>query len=87
VETLPAALPLLTAPTLLLAAVWLVLTGRIVPRKTYEDIVCERNDWREAHKISEQSRAEMAQQIEELLEHARTTDALIRALPSVGVES
>lgn len=74
----------LTAPALLLIAVWLILVGRLVPRKTYEDVLTERNDWKEAHQISEKARAEMAKQVEELLEHARTTDALIRALPRVG---
>ena len=55
--------------------------GKLQPESTS---VAERKNteyWREAHAISEQARLTMAAQINELLEHARTTDALIRALP------
>lgn len=71
---------------------WLVWSGRLVPKTTVdrieamyvrqvEDIDHDRTEWRAAHRISEAARAEAVGQVHELLEHARTTDAFIRALP------
>jgi len=69
-------------PTGLLAVlVLLILVGRLVPRRTMEDILHDRDEWRAAHKISEDARAEGQKQVDELLEHARTTDQFIRSLP------
>ena len=64
-----------------IVAAALVLSGWLVPRRTYRDILHDRDEWRAAHRISEQARAESADQVGELLEHARTTDAFIRSLP------
>ena len=38
----------LTPPGLLGIAVWLILTGRIVPRSTYETMVQMKETWRDA---------------------------------------
>jgi hypothetical protein len=54
--------------------------GKLVPRSALDD---ERNDteqWRQAHGVSEAARAAMADQVHELLEHARTSDALLRSI-------
>lgn len=59
----------------------MVLRGDLVPRRTYNDGLRDRDEWRAAHRISETARQVAADQVEELLEHARTTDALIQALP------
>jgi len=59
---------------------WLIFTGRLVPRTTYEDVMHDRDEWRAAHRISETARQVAADQVDELLEHARTTDAFIRSL-------
>lgn len=66
--------------------------GRLVPKSSVdrleailsreiEDISHDRGEWRAAHRISEAARAEAVGQVQELLEHARTTDAFIRSLP------
>lgn len=55
--------------------------GKLVPRSALEDVIHDRDEWRAAHRISETARQTSADQVEELLEHARTTDAFIRALP------
>lgn len=55
--------------------------GKLVPRSAVEDLIHDRDEWRAAHRISEQARQTSADQVEELLEHARTTEAIIRALP------
>jgi hypothetical protein len=69
---------------LLTILVLLILIGRLVPRRTLEDVLHDRDEWRAAHRISEAARVESARQVEELLEHARTTDEIIRALPLAG---
>jgi hypothetical protein len=46
--------------------VLLIVTGRLVPRRTHDDIVHDRNEWRTAHRISEAARLEG-------LEHQRVT--------------
>lgn len=71
----------LTPAGLLAIVVLLIAMGRLVPRRTMEDVIHDRNEWRTAHRISEQSRVELAGMVTELLEHSRTTDAFIRSLP------
>ena len=71
----------LTPAALLGLVILAIVMGRLVPRRTMEDIIHDRNEWRAAHRISEQSRMELAAMVGELLEHARTTDAFIRSLP------
>lgn len=45
-ETIPwAAIGALTPSGMLMLAVWLILTGRIVPKSTYEVMVKARDDW------------------------------------------
>lgn len=62
-------------------AVLFILLGRLVPRSTLLDARKDRDSWRTAHEVSEKARAELAQSVHDLLEHARTTDAFIRSLP------
>lgn len=94
IEGLPlAALTPLSALCLVLALPYLQMArGRLHPQSTIDrmqadharevaDIVHDRNEWRAAHRISETARQVAADQVDELLEHARTTDAFIRALP------
>lgn len=67
-------------PSFLLGIVILaIVTGRLVPRRTMDDAIHDKNEWRTAHRISESSRAELVEMVEELLEYAKTTDAFIRA--------
>jgi hypothetical protein len=71
----------LTVGGLLGLAVLLVLTGRLVPRRTLVDKIAEAERWREAYEHAEEARAEQAEQIGELVELARTTHAAIASLP------
>lgn len=75
-----------------------MIRGRLHPQATIdrmvaeharvlEDIAHDRDEWRAAHRISETARQVAADQVAELLEHARTTDAFIRALPNPGREA
>ena len=36
-----------SAPAMVLAFCWLVFTGRLVPRRTYEDMRTDRDNWRQ----------------------------------------
>lgn len=72
----------LTPAGLLAIIVILIATGGLVPRRTLNDIVHDRNEWRTAHRISEQARIELSGQVDELLEHARTTNDVLRSLPT-----
>ncbi|MGX1708827.1 hypothetical protein ACWIFI_05810, partial [Streptomyces albidoflavus] len=58
----------LGAVTLLALVVLMVLTGRLVPRRTYDDLKEERDTWRQAHVVSEEARAMERAQTRELLE-------------------
>lgn len=64
-----------------LLVAWLLFTGRLVTRREADDIRHDRDEWRAAHRISETARQVLSDQGQELLEHARTTDAFIRSLP------
>lgn len=64
-----------------------MMRGNLVPRRTYDDVIHDRDEWRAAHRISETARATAVHQVEELLEHARTTDEFIRSLPHPSRES
>lgn len=74
----------LTPAGLLAIVVLLIAMGKLVPRRTMEDIIHDRNEWRAAHRVSEQARVELAEQVGELLEHARTTNEVLKSLSKVG---
>lgn len=71
----------LTASGLLAMAVLAVLLGWLVPRRTLTDQQRETERWRSAYEHAEEARAEQAEQIRELAEVGRTTNAMIAALP------
>jgi len=71
----------LTAPALLLLAVWFILTGRIIPRRTYDDLLRDRDEWRTAHRLSESERINQAKQIDALLEVGITVESIMRSMP------
>lgn len=63
--------------SLLVLVVVMILTGRLVPRATFQDKVEEAKEWKAvALAATEQSK--------ELLEYARTADAILRSLPRGG---
>ncbi|MGW2116018.1 hypothetical protein [Streptomyces zhihengii] len=61
-----------------------VLTGRLVPRKTHEDAIADRDNWRTAFLESEALRKVEHDQTGELLEMARLGGHLLAALPQAG---
>jgi hypothetical protein len=71
----------LTPAALLGIIILFIAMGRLVPRRTMDDVIKDRTEWREAHRVSEQARLELQQQVNELLEHSRATSAFLQSLP------
>ncbi|GGU90900.1 hypothetical protein GCM10010275_29850 [Streptomyces litmocidini] len=69
---------------LLALVVLLVLTGRLVPRSTLQDMRDERDTWRAAHMESEAARQAEREQVTELLELSRTAGHVLTSLPKPG---
>lgn len=70
-------------------AVWaypviLVLRGQLVPRRALDDERADTAEWREAHRLSEQSRLVQAEQTRLLLAHAETANGLLLAITERG---
>ncbi|MET9445467.1 hypothetical protein [Streptomyces sp. NPDC006610] len=61
-----------------------VLTGKLVPRKTHEDALADRDNWRAAYLESEKARQVEHEQTGELLEMARLSGNILTALPHPG---
>jgi hypothetical protein len=72
------------AVTLLVVVVLLVLTGRLIPRRTHEDALADRDNWRSAFLESEAARKVEHEQVEELLEMAKLGGHILTALPRPG---
>ena len=71
---------------LLVLVVLMVLTGKLVLRRTYDDLLKERDTWREAHTVSEAARTSERAQTQERLELSRTSAHALQALPRMGLE-
>lgn len=78
-------LGVLTPSALLSIVVLMILTGRLIPRRTYDDMMHDRDEWRAAHRISETARVESVSQVDELLEHSRTTSGVLDALRAAAL--
>jgi hypothetical protein len=69
---------------LLSLAVWLIFTGRLVPRSTVDDIRRQRDRWEQAARDSEDARAEDRAQTRQLLEVAHVMEHVLTSLPRPG---
>jgi hypothetical protein len=76
---------------LLSFAIFLILTGRLVPKSTVDDLRAdnqariadvreEADSWKDAYLLTERARGEQGSQFSVLLEYAKTADHLIRAM-------
>jgi hypothetical protein len=70
----------LTPAGLLLLAVLMVFTGRLVPRATLRDTQIERDKWRQAYEGERDARAISDAQTRELLEVAKTSRQLLESV-------
>ncbi|MDX5563780.1 hypothetical protein PYK79_10995 [Streptomyces sp. ID05-04B] len=73
-----------SAVALLVLVVLLILTGKLVPRRTHEDALADRERWRQAYLESEKARQSEHEQTGELLEMARLGGHILTALPKPG---
>lgn len=69
---------------LLTLVVLLILTGRLIPRRTHDDVITDRDNWRSAYLESEKARQAEHDQTGELLEMARLGGHILTALPHPG---
>lgn len=70
----------LTPWGVILVIVLMFARGLIVPRSALVDEREDTDKWREAHRISEEARAQYAEQTKELLAHAETSLVLLRSI-------
>jgi hypothetical protein len=81
------------AAGILLLTVIGILTGRLVPRRSLDDVRADRDarlaewsrqvdQWRDAYQLECRARQELAAQVDELLEVARATDRMVQVMQS-----
>lgn len=59
---------------------WLVVTGRLVPRRTYDDKAHEAAEWRAESRIKDQQLAVKDEQLRQLSEVGAVMNAVLRAV-------
>lgn len=64
--------------------VLLVFTGRLVPRRTVNDIIADRDDWRDASRAKDAEKAEQTKQVAELREVGETMKAVLLGLQNAA---
>lgn len=69
-----------SAPAILSVFFIMFMRGDIVPRKTYQDLMLDRDYWRQAHSTSEDARQTAIKQVDVLVEGFRTVDAIAEGL-------
>lgn len=69
---------------LLTLVILFILTGRLVPRRTYDDMVADRDSWRQAFHASEEVRRMESKQLQNLLTVAEMGGRVLTALPQPG---
>jgi hypothetical protein len=70
----------LTPAALLGIAILMLLTGRLVPRSTYQDKTKEAEQWRQAYEAERSARTKSDAQTRELLEIARMSEHFLSAV-------
>ncbi len=68
-------------------AVIAIIRGWLVPSSTVTLLIARSEEWRQAWEKSEEARRLQAEQVAQLLEFARTADAVFRSLPTPGPNS
>lgn len=69
---------------LLTLVILLILTGKLIPRRTHEDVLTDRDNWRQAYLESEKARKVEHDQTGDLLEMAKLNTHILTALPHPG---
>lgn len=61
-----------------------MLKGALVPRSTHEDMIKERDLWRQAHQESERTRQAVADMLDKVVTQGSVTNELLKQLRSGG---
>ncbi|KRB73086.1 hypothetical protein ASE01_20130 [Nocardioides sp. Root190] len=61
-------------------AVWAIITGRLVPRTTHEEVIHDRNEWRAESRIKDQQLLEKDIQLRHMGEVGQTVNTIMRSL-------
>ena len=64
-----------------------VMSGRLVPRKTHQDTIEERNTWRATSEAKDDTISELASQLRETRIVGRAVTGTLQALPRVSDEA
>lgn len=80
----PGLLDNLSAVAIGLLVVWAIATGKLITRREADGIRKDRDEWKSAYQTSDSDRRLQSTQTNELLEHAKVTEALIRGLSEVA---
>ena len=70
----------LTPSALLGVCILAIITGRLVPRRTYDDKAHEANEWRTESRLKDSQIAEKDEQLRHLAEVGKTVEQLARGL-------
>lgn len=70
----------LTPSALLLLAVLMVFTGRLIPKSTHDQTIKERDQWHEAYELQRTARDAADAQVRELMELAKTGTKVLEAV-------
>jgi hypothetical protein len=68
---------------LVATAVWMIYTGRLVPRRVYEDMKTERDDWKKAAETRSEQNAAIGKQVEKLVEQGQTAERAMLSLQTL----
>jgi len=60
--------------------VWLVYTGKLVPRSTHEDAIHDRNEWRSESRLKDAQIAEKDTQLRHMAEVGKLTESILTAV-------
>ncbi len=67
-------------------AVLAIITGRLVPRSTLEDVIHDRNEWRAESRIKDQQIAVKDDQLDHMAEVGITVNTIMRSLGAAANE-
>lgn len=68
--------------------VWMLMQGKVVPRQVHDDVIRDRDQWRDESRIKDQQLSEQSEQLRQLSEVGETAKALLIALAKAsGQES
>lgn len=68
---------------LLALAIWLVLTGRLVPKSTHEETRLDRDEWRKTAETTQKRLDVISQQMDKLLASSLTVERFMTSLQEI----